>query len=647
MDVLFDLAGVRRVVSSGSRETVALVDATCQISVGTFTAVVGASGSGKTTLLSILGLLDRPTAGRYLFDGRDVGVLDETARDQLRGEQIGFVFQNSFLVAGESVADNVALGLRVRGVDSSQRAELVDDALQRVGLAGFQSRVAGDLSGGEKQRVAIARALVGRPSVILADEPTGALDSSTSGRLIQLLCDIAHTGTTVVVVTHDPVVAAAADQRIEIVDGVTKTVAAVSTRQLLSASMSRLKTRRAVRLRQEIIDAMIAPLSRPLRSGLVWLAYLLGVAALVGAIGLTQSATGQIVNRLTDAASNQMRVNSHAIDDPFLIDPVSPDAAPAIVAKLEGVTLAVPVRVFAAQGNVFARAWLPQPANAMSNQTGVLQYSGRVWITEASLLDAMGLQAASGRIDLLSTAWDGAGVVMGAAAAQKLGVAADGPGVNLFVNGRPVSVVAVCKQSGDVLADDGLYFSRGALPFLANDTDSYMFVQTGKGFAEPLAKAIPLALSPQNPGAYQVSTVSQLAGLQQGISSDLAGLLGVVGWVVLVLSALTAGTAMFLSVQHRAPEIALRRAMGASRTSIWRLFIYEGVSIGLAGGIVGQLVGIVLVWALAWRNNWPVSLGLGVGLLGLAVGLTAGVVASTIPAIYAARREPATILRTV
>jgi macrolide transport system ATP-binding/permease protein len=141
--------------------------------------------------------------------------------------------------------------------------------------------------------------------------------------------------------------------------------------------------------------------------------------------------------------------------------------------------------------------------------------------------------------------------------------------------------------------------------------------------------------------------VAQLANLQAGITSDLTGLLGVLAWVILALSALSAGTTMFLSVQHRAPEIALRRAMGASQASVWRIFTYEGVLIGLAGGVFGYIAGVGLVVLATRHNGWPTCIGTASVLLGLVVGLVTGILASTIPALYAARRDPAQILRAV
>ncbi len=217
MDAAIALHALRREVTGG---VIALADATGEIPAGEFAAIVGPSGSGKTTLLSILGLLDRPTSGSYLLHGTDVSTLDERQRDSIRGQQLGFIFQNSYLVAADSVLTNVVLGLRVRGIPRDIQRKVATHALERVGLADAMMKKAGTLSGGEKQRVAVARALATQPKLILADEPTGALDSESTHNLLSLLHEVHDDGTTVVVVTHDPLVAESASRIFTLRDGV-------------------------------------------------------------------------------------------------------------------------------------------------------------------------------------------------------------------------------------------------------------------------------------------------------------------------------------------------------------------------------------------------------------------------------------------
>jgi len=183
-------------------------------------AVAGRSGSGKSTLLNVLGLLDRPTQGRYFVRGVDTSMLSESALTSLRGREFGFVFQSFHLLADRTAAENAELGLLYRGMGASERRAKACDALERVGLGHRLSAMPGTLSGGEQQRVAIARALAQRPRVLLCDEPTGNLDRRNSELVTSLLRDLAAEGLTVIMVTHELQIAAAMPRCLDIDDGV-------------------------------------------------------------------------------------------------------------------------------------------------------------------------------------------------------------------------------------------------------------------------------------------------------------------------------------------------------------------------------------------------------------------------------------------
>ena len=203
----------------GPPPVTALQPCTFSVDRGEYVAVMGVSGSGKTTLLSLLGLLDVPTAGRYLLDGIDVAGMSDRSRSAVRARKIGFVFQAFHLLGYRSVLDNVELGLLYQGIPRSRRRVLAEEVIEQVGLTHRRHALCSRLSGGEKQRVAIARTLVRQPALVLCDEPTGNLDSATTAQILGLLDELHARGLTIIMITHDPVIAALARRNLIISDG--------------------------------------------------------------------------------------------------------------------------------------------------------------------------------------------------------------------------------------------------------------------------------------------------------------------------------------------------------------------------------------------------------------------------------------------
>ncbi|GLX86617.1 phosphonate ABC transporter ATP-binding protein [Thalassotalea loyana] len=216
---MLTMTNVKKVFRTDLVETHALRDFNLQVNEGEFVAVTGPSGSGKTTFLNIAGMLETFNGGSYVLDGQDVSHLNDNQRSRLRNEKIGFIFQSYNLIPDLNLFDNVDVPLRYRGFDAKERKQRIEESLETVGLANRMKHLPSQLSGGQQQRVAIARALAGKPRFLLADEPTGNLDSSMAQSVMDLLQSINESGTTIVMVTHDPQLAQQAARNIYVKDG--------------------------------------------------------------------------------------------------------------------------------------------------------------------------------------------------------------------------------------------------------------------------------------------------------------------------------------------------------------------------------------------------------------------------------------------
>jgi len=218
-DAVIDMQGITKVFYTDEVETHALAEVNVQIARGEYVSISGPSGCGKSTLLSIIGLLDTPTGGKYLLNGRQVETLTMAERAHVRNREIGFIFQSFNLIGDLTIYENVELPLTYRGMGSAERKERVIAALERVEMAHRAKHLPSQLSGGQQQRVAVARAVAGSPSILLADEPTGNLDSKNGEAVMSLLKELHGEGATICMVTHDPRYALHAERAVHLFDG--------------------------------------------------------------------------------------------------------------------------------------------------------------------------------------------------------------------------------------------------------------------------------------------------------------------------------------------------------------------------------------------------------------------------------------------
>lgn len=677
---------------------------------GEFLAIIGPSGSGKSTLLNAIGLLDTPTSGTYSLFGKNTEGLSDRERDEMRRDHLGFIFQSSNMLLDETSTTNASMGLRVQGVPYGERLQRTEETLEFLGLSDRASIRTRYLSGGEKQRCAIARALATRPPLILADEPTGNLDSHNSAKVIEILQRINATGCTVLVITHDPEVAAAARRVIRIEDGrlheqdradsatvpVAEVVPAatdtpvdapapVDAAASLAPGEKPATHRRGSFLTDDSIEAISALTSRPLRTLLLGLSFALGVGGLISASGMSESASYQVNQRLLGSEQSTLYISDRDNDQNMLGTYRQGESAQNVADRISAldyvkntgfVSSVAPADVRITRFSPYEDE--PKTAIGLSStsKTRLEQIGARMNPETLRALEQMNSTLTQQNVADRERAEQLSGAIVSVSAARALGIipedkAADNatteprpgelpaveygiklgglpqvaPGVSIWVDGQLMPVVGLFDpgNSGYEFRNT-VIVSPGTLQRTGRGQVTYI-AETERGYGKAVAKAIPLTLKPAEPSQINVETPSDLQSLRASIASDLGLYVGVLSGILLVLASLSAATAMYLSVQSRTAEIALRRAIGSSKWLIARIFLMEGVMLGVLGGSIGACSGMIATIILSLVQGWQAVLSPGFVVLGVGVGALTGLVSSAYPAWVASRKSPADAMR--
>lgn len=698
-----EMHGITRVFEGSERAVLDHLDLVVER--GEFLAIIGPSGSGKSTLLNAIGLLDTPTSGTYSLFGKNTEGLSDRERDEMRRDHLGFIFQSSNMLLDETSTTNASMGLRVQGVPYSERLQRTEETLEFLGLSDRASIRTRYLSGGEKQRCAIARALATRPPLILADEPTGNLDSHNSAKVIEILQRINATGCTVLVITHDPEVAAAARRVIRIEDGqlheqsradsATVPVAEVATDTPAEATVDAsaglapgekpATHRRGSFLTDDSIEAISALTSRPLRTLLLGLSFALGVGGLISASGMSESASYQVNQRLLGSEQSTLYISDRDNDQNMLGTYRQGESAQNVADRISAldyvkntgfVSSVAPADVRITRFSPYEDE--PKTAIGLSStsKTRLEQIGARMNPETLRALEQMNSTLTLQNVADRERAEQLSGAIVSVSAARALGIlpedkAADNatteprpgelpavdygiklgglpqvaPGVSIWVDGQLMPVVGLFDpgNSGYEFRNT-VIVSPGTLQRTGRGQVTYI-AETERGYGKAVAKAIPLTLKPAEPSQINVETPSDLQSLRASIASDLGLYVGVLSGILLVLASLSAATAMYLSVQSRTAEIALRRAIGSSKWLIARIFLMEGVMLGVLGGSIGACSGMIATIILSLVQGWQAVLSPGFVVLGVGVGALTGLVSSAYPAWVASRKSPADAMR--
>ena len=705
-----EMHGITRVFEGSERAVLDHLDLVVER--GEFLAIIGPSGSGKSTLLNAIGLLDTPTSGTYSLFGKNTEGLSDRERDEMRRDHLGFIFQSSNMLLDETSTTNASMGLRVQGVPYSERLQRTEETLEFLGLSDRASIRTRYLSGGEKQRCAIARALATRPPLILADEPTGNLDSHNSAKVIEILQRINATGCTVLVITHDPEVAAAARRVIRIEDGqlheqsradlatvpvaeavpvATDTPAEATVGAPVDASASLAPGekpathRRGSFLTDDSIEAISALTSRPLRTLLLGLSFALGVGGLISASGMSESASYQVNQRLLGSEQSTLYISDRDNDENVLGTYRQGESAQNVADRISAldyvkntgfVSSVAPADVRITRFSPYEDE--PKTAIGLSStsKTRLEQIGARMNPETLRALEQMNSTLTQQNVADRERSEQLSGAIVSVSAARALGIipedkAADNatteprpgelpavdygiklgglpqvaPGVSIWVEGQLMPVIGLFDpgNSGYEFRNT-VIVSPGTLQRTGRGQVTYI-TETERGYGKAVAKAIPLTLKPAEPSQINVETPSDLQSLRASIASDLGLYVGVLSGILLVLASLSAATAMYLSVQSRTAEIALRRAIGSSKWLIARIFLMEGVMLGVLGGSIGACSGMIATIILSLVQGWQAVLSPGFVVLGVGVGALTGLVSSAYPAWVASRKSPADAMR--
>jgi macrolide transport system ATP-binding/permease protein len=645
---LIDLKGVSRTyVTDGGVEVHALREIDLAIYPGEFIAIMGQSGSGKSTLMNILGCLDRPSGGTYLFAGRDIQSFDADGLAWLRREAFGFVFQSYNLLAAETAKENVAVPGIYAGLSASARSVRAESLLTTLGLGERLCHRPNHLSGGQQQRVSIARALMNGGNVILADEPTGALDSQSGAEVMALLEDLARKGHTVILITHDAEIARHADRIVELGDG---RVVRDTGRDAGAADPKhneRLRelflSRRASPLLGGIGEAVRMALrslhANLFRTVLTLLGIVIGVASVVAMLAIGQGVQSGVIDRISAIGTNMLvpqpaRAQNQRRNLPSTLAFADADA---IVENVPNVLYS-----------------LPEIQNNQVVRWGNADYQTRVTATSEVLTKARNWPLARG---VFFTRQDSdeyeAVAVLGATAYEELFDEGQDPlGEWVLIGTTPFQVIGVLTRkggSGGQDQDDAVYvpLKTGALRLFGEKFARQIMVAVDDiGRIKDTQEHLRGFVTALHGGLedFRIVNSAELLETVAATQNQFRLLLASIGGIALLVGGIGVMNIMLVSVTERTREIGVRMATGARQNDILAQFLAEAIVVTAIGGLIGVGLGVGVGFLIEAWSDVNVVFSSEPMLLAFGCAAATGVIFGFAPARKAARLDPVVAL---
>jgi len=648
---LLELVDIRRSYGDGPSAVEVLHGITLSIRRGEMVAIIGPSGSGKSTLMNIIGCLDRPTSGSYEVSGRDTSNMEPDELAALRRDFFGFIFQRYLLLSNLNASENVQVPSIYSGYRRDKRAERAGMLLERLGLGERKSYSPSQLSGGQQQRVSIARALMNGGQIILADEPTGALDTKSGEEVMKILTELNSEGHTVILVTHDPRIAAHARRVITIRDGsvvsdkvneevsdAASSGAAKSAGAIPDVSLKRAWSTSARAYMDRFSEAgamaLRSMVSNRMRTLLTMLGIIIGIMAVVMVVALARGASDNIISNISSMGTNTISV----MPGERMGDVRSGKVRSLKINDMN-----------ALRGQPFVDSVSPVVQSSVLFRRDNIENTGTVYGISADYFRVYGMELARGRLFTQSEASGNQQVcVIDAKTASSMFPGVDPIGRKLIVKTTPMLVVGVLTEKDIMFRPrDALYvyapYSTVMHKMSNQDYLSTLIVRIAAGFSTPVAEASLVSLLKARHGRkdFFIQSSDTIMKTISQTTSTFTLLISAIAVISLLVGGIGVMNIMLVSVTERTREIGIRMAVGARQSDIMTQFLIEAVTVCITGGLAGVLLSLVAgKVVMLFFPSVPLSFSALSIIVAVLTSSAIGMVFGFMPARNAARLDP-------